>query len=81
MLDPADAVVDRDLVDVVALLQGGGELRHHLLGHALVGLVLEVDDRAAARVAPRRAREGGDRAGLVARDLGDDRVERRAAPR
>src|SRR3954451_5080730 len=49
-LDAAGAVVDRDLLDVVLRLQRVGELLHHPLGHALVGLVLEVLDVAAAGV-------------------------------
>src|ERR687886_1959602 len=39
LADPhqADAMVDRDLAEVVARLQIGGDLGHHLLGHAAVG--------------------------------------------
>src|SRR3954462_10520540 len=75
-LDSADAVVDAYLLHLVALLQAGGELLHHLLGHALVALVVEVGDDAPARLPPRRAGERRDRAGLLARDLLDDGVER-----
>ena len=57
-VDSADAVVDRDLAQLVLRLQRGRELGHHLLGHALVGLVLEVEHvaaaRAVARVVPRK---------------------------
>ena len=44
----ADAVVDRDRAELVSLLELGGELRHHLLGHLGVGLVLEPRHLAAA---------------------------------
>src|SRR4029453_9136527 len=56
-LHPARAVVDRDLAHVVALLQRGRDLRHHLLGHAFVRLVVEVLHHAAARFVARRADE------------------------
>src|SRR5262249_44004580 len=45
--------------------------------HPLVGLVVEVRDRAAARVDARRAGERRDRAGLVVSHLVDDAVERK----
>ena len=70
-LDPADAVGDRDLAEVVAGPQIGCEALHLLLGHALVGLVLEMVDRAAPRVRARRADEGGDGPGLLVRGVGD----------
>ena len=47
-LDPADAVVDREPTELVGLFQLGRELRHHLLGHLRVGLVLEVAHFATA---------------------------------
>ena len=74
--DAPDAVVDRDVAELVARLQLLGDLGHDLLGHALVGLVLEVRDGAAARVDARRADERRDRAGLVRCDLVDDGFER-----
>ena len=60
-----------------------GQLLHDLLGHALVGLVLEVEHRPAAGVDARRADEDGGAAGALVRDLRDDgrHVERlRAEP-
>ena len=48
-LDAADAVVDRDAGQVVALADLGGDLLHHGLGHVLVGLVLEVQHARPAR--------------------------------
>ena len=75
--DAPDAVVDRDVAQLVARLQLVGDLGHDLFGHALVGLVLEVRDRAAARMDARRADERRDRAGLVRCDLVDDGFEPR----
>ena len=51
---------------------------HDLLGHALVGLVLEVEHRPAAGLDARRADEDRGAARLLVRDLRDDRryVER-----
>src|SRR5690242_10940190 len=60
-LHTAYAVVDRDLVDLVALLEAVSELLHHRLGHPLVALVVEVLHDAAAGVAAGGAGEGGDR--------------------
>ena len=37
-----DAMVDRDLAELVPPLQRFGQPGHDLLGHALVGLVLEM---------------------------------------
>src|SRR5215210_1924171 len=44
----ADAMVDRDRAELVALLQVARDLRHHVLGHLGVGLVLEGRDITAA---------------------------------
>ena len=63
--DPADAVMDRDLGQFVLRLQRPGDVGHELLGHPFVGLVLEVRDRPAAGVDPRRADERRHRAGVV----------------
>jgi hypothetical protein len=41
-------VVDRDAEKVVPLAERRGDPGHLRLGHALVGLVLEADDLAAA---------------------------------
>ena len=43
----ADAVRDGDAAELVALVKRGRDVLHHLLGHALVGLVLEMEHRAA----------------------------------
>jgi hypothetical protein len=77
--DVADAMVDRDLVQVVPRLQHRRDARHHRLGHLGVGLVLEALDFAAAGTAPHRARERRDRAGALVGDLGDHLVEREGA--
>jgi hypothetical protein len=69
-------VVDRKGAQVVARLEVAGDLRHHLLGHLSVGLVLEVDDLPAPRLPPHGAREGGDRAGALVRDLRCDGLQR-----
>ena len=73
--DDADPVVDRDRDQVVSLDELGGDPLHLGLGHALVRLVLELDDVAAARVGAGRADEGGDRTGIVRRDLADGIVD------
>jgi hypothetical protein len=62
-------VVDRDPGKLVPLGELRGELRHHVLGHSLVGLVLEVEHAAITRSIPDRAEECGDRARFVARYL------------
>ena len=62
------------------LLQRLGQLDHDLLGHALVGLVLEVEHVAPARASPRRADEGRDRARLGPLHLRDRRPPPTAAP-
>ena len=74
-LDAAGAVVDRDRAELVLLLKLCGDLGHHLLGHPLVALVVEMDDVAAARLDARRARERRDRAGTVVAHLVDHAVE------
>src|SRR4051812_24867037 len=73
--DPADAVVDGDRAELVAGLELGGDLGHDPFGHALVGLVVQVHDVPAARLAARRADEGRDRAGARVSHLVDGRVE------
>ena len=70
------AVVDRDREQLVALLQLARQLGHHLLGHALVRLVLEIEDVAVARAVADGAEEARDRAGLVALHFAHDGVER-----
>ena len=75
-VDAADAVVDRDAAQAVALGEPRGQLGHDLLGHALVGLVLEVQHVAVARAVARRADERRDRAGAVAAHLVHRGVER-----
>ena len=52
------------------------ELLHDLLGHALVRLVLEVEDVPSTRVRARRPDERGDRASAVVAHLGDRSVSR-----
>ena len=79
----ADAVGDGHPAEVVRALEVGGQVGHDLLGHALVGLVLEVEHRPAAGLDARRADEDRGAACLLVRDLRDDRrhVERlRAEP-
>jgi hypothetical protein len=71
-LDAAGPVVDRDVAEVVAPAQLFGDLRHDLLGHAGIRLVLEVRDGVSARMDSRRPDERGDRAGLVRLYLVDD---------
>ena len=51
-----------------------GDLRHHLLGHPAVGLVVEVVDGSSARLQPGRADERGDPACPWIGDLADDGV-------
>src|SRR2546429_2806079 len=72
--DAAHAVVDRDLGQLVLGLERRGQLGHDLLGHALVSLVVEVDDVAAAGVDARGPDEGRDRSGLGTLDLRDHGV-------
>ena len=58
-----------------------GQIGHDLLGHALVGLVLEMDDVTPARARPRRSDERRDRAGRVVSYLGDGGVDRQGIGR
>src|SRR5256885_17134696 len=58
-------VVDRDLAHVVARLQPLGDLRHDLLGHLLVRLVVEVEHGAPARLDACRAHKRRDCAGPI----------------
>ncbi len=67
--DPPDPVVDGDRAELVARLQLGGDVGHHLLRHPFVGLVLQVRHRPAAGVDAGRADERRDRAGSVGGDL------------
>ena len=75
-LHPADAVVDRHTPDVVLLPELGGQLRHHLLGHLGVRLVLEVEDSPAPRLTAHCPEKRGDRSGAFVGDLVHDRVQR-----
>ena len=75
-LDPADPVVDRDCPEVVALLEVGRDLRHHVLRHLGVRVVLEVEHRSAPRLAAHGAEERRDRPGALVAHLVDDRLER-----
>src|SRR5262245_31464874 len=79
LADPqhADAVVDRYRTEVVALPELASELRHHLLGHLGVGLVLEPRHLAAARLPPYRAGEGRETAGALVGHLCGDGLERK----
>ena len=74
-LDAADPVVDRDGPEVVALLEVGRDLGHHVLGHLRVSLVLEVVHGAAPRLPPYGAEERRDRPCALVGDLVDDRLE------
>ena len=74
IVDAADSVVDRDPGQLVAIREPRRELLHDLLGHALVRLVLEVEDLPSTRVRARRPDERGDRAGAVVAHLGDRSV-------
>jgi methylmalonyl-CoA mutase, N-terminal domain len=67
------AVVNRHSAEAVALSQRVGELVHHPLRHALVRLVLEVQDRTAPRLDSGGADERCDCSGTVVRDLRDGR--------
>ena len=60
----------------VPLLQDRRDPLHLGLGHPFVGLVLEPDHLAAARLRARRAGEGGDRARVVGGDLAHGVLER-----
>ena len=80
--DAADAVGDRDRDrGRTSRSSSAARSRHDLLGHALVRLVVEVENRAPARLDARRADEDRDAAGTLVGDLGDDRrqVERLGA--
>ena len=74
-VDPADPVMDRNTAQVVSLDELRGEIGHDLLGHALVRLVLEMDDLATAGVRARRADERRDRARSVVAHLGDGGID------
>ena len=79
-VDAADAVVDGDRAEVVASRSSSAAISlHDLLGHALVGLVVEVEHRAAARLDPDGAEERRDRAGALVGDLAPRRRRGRAA--
>jgi hypothetical protein len=69
-LDPSHAVGDRDPAELVAARQLARDPGHLLLGHALVGLVLEMGNGAAAGPDASGADEGGDRARALVGDLG-----------
>ncbi len=68
-VDSTDSVVDRNLAQLVAIREPSGEVGHDLLGHALVGLVFEVDDLSSAGMGTRRPDERRDRARAVVSDL------------
>src|SRR4249919_3047272 len=76
-----DAVVDCYIGQVVAPLELGRELLHDLLGHALVRLVLEVEDVAVARAPARGPDEGRYRSRLVAANLVDGGTNRKRCVR
>jgi hypothetical protein len=42
-LHPPDPVMDRELAQLVSAFQPVGKIGHHLLGHSLVRLVVEVE--------------------------------------
>src|SRR5688572_7410161 len=64
-VDAPGAMVDRNRAKLVPADQLRRDLRHHLLRHLLVGLVVETDNRAAARLRACCADERRDRAGLI----------------
>src|SRR5207248_5764027 len=66
-----EPVVDGDRAEPVPLGQLAAEPGQHLLGHLLVGLVLEVKDIAVARAAADGADEARDRPGLGILDLAE----------
>jgi len=68
-------VLARDLAEIVFRLQIVGDLLHDVLGHAAEGLVLEVEDRAAAGFDAGGPEKGGDRTRMVVGRLGDDSTE------
>ena len=72
----ADAMMDRDRGQLIACAQRLRDLLHHGFGHPLVRLVVEMSDRAAARLDARRAGERRDRSRVVRAHLVDDAVER-----
>src|SRR5256714_1593616 len=74
-LDPAEAMVDRDLAEVVLRFQLRAEPDEHRLGHLLERLVLEIHDVPSARAAANCADECRDRSRVLARDLVDGRLE------
>jgi methylmalonyl-CoA mutase, N-terminal domain len=75
-LDPTDSVVDCHRPEVVALLEVGGDLGHHILGHLGVGLVFEVEDGLAPGLSANGSQEGRDRPGALVHYLAYHRVER-----
>ena len=79
-LHAADSVVDCDRPEVVALLEVGRDLRHHVFRHLGVGLVLEVEHRSPSRLPPNRAEKRRDRPGALVGDLADDGLERERLP-
>src|SRR5437868_4326072 len=74
-LDAADAMVDRDLAETVLRFQLRREPDEHRLGHLFERLVFEIEHVAPARAATDGADERRDRARVVARRLGDRRLE------
>ena len=70
-LDAAHAMMDRNLAQLVSRDELRREVGHDLLGHALVGLVLEMEDVAPTRVRTRCPDERRDSAGGVVAHLRD----------
>jgi hypothetical protein len=69
------AMRDRDRTEVVACGQLRREVGHHVLGHALVGLVLESDHLPPARLRAHCADEGDYGSRALVLHLGHDRGE------
>ena len=74
-LDDAGAVPDRGAQAAVIGERRARDAHDLLLGHARVGLVLEVEHLALARALAHGAREGRDRAGVRAADVRDQAAE------